>query len=377
MNDKNKIYILFEQLPKVNSGGLITAYRALIPILKKHYDVEIISVFSPKEENFECCKIHTISDFGADFDVAHFKDSFKSMEFKEAAKFPVTVFRYLLFPQKIRSSIRKLTKNGIIIAVSPAAARFVPKNLPYILEIHSSYQYFFDGPIIGRLQTRLMTKPALTLFRTKADSMKASSDIHPSFVYNFCSEQCIQQDDVSPKNRRILFVGRLEDLKDPLRVVDCAKSLEKLGVNFVLDIYGEGSLKASLLEYIHQSGLENKIYYKGYTNDKTIYRNYDLLWVTSKTEGFGLVIIEAKAQAIPTISTNWGEGVYEVIADKENGYICKTNEEFALVTRELFENPLKLTNMKLNALADFSRFSQKNAETDWMNIINYFQNEWF
>lgn len=49
----------------------------------------------------------------------------------------------------------------------------------------------------------------------------------------------------------------------------------------------------------------------------SVYKDYSLLWITSDYEGFGLVIIEAKANGVPTISTNWGEGVFEVIEKKK------------------------------------------------------------
>ena len=66
-----------------------------------------------------------------------------------------------------------------------------------------------------------------------------------------------------------------------------------------MDIYGDGPLFLTLQEKIKQMGLQETVYLKGFVDNKAIYQKYDLLWITSTFEGFGLVVIEAMANGIP------------------------------------------------------------------------------
>ena len=46
-----KLYIIFDQLPPITSGGLLQTYINLVDYLKNEYDIKIISVFNTEERN--------------------------------------------------------------------------------------------------------------------------------------------------------------------------------------------------------------------------------------------------------------------------------------------------------------------------------------
>ena len=101
-----------------------------------------------------------------------------------------------------------------------------------------------------------------------------------------------------------------------------------------------------------------------------IYNNYSIEWLTSSNEGFGLVIIEAKAYGVPTISTRWGEAINEVISDNQDGYIVDNIDEMVDRTIGLWENEQLLIEMSNQALNHFEKFSPDKAKENWLRILS-------
>ena len=91
--------------------------------------------------------------------------------------------------------------------------------------------------------------------------------------------------------------------------------------NFSLDFIGEGPSLKYLQELTQTLKLENFVNFKGLKTRKEIYQmlsNYHLLIQPSRTEGFGLTIVEAMAAKIPVIVSNI-EGPIEIIENGEYG----------------------------------------------------------
>ena len=158
--------------------------------------------------------------------------------------------------------------------------------------------------------------------------------------------------------------------KNPLALIEIASRVRKEVKDFQLDIYGEGDLKHQLQQRIEELHLDNCVQLKGFIDDKTIYRNYDLLWVASTLEGFGLVIIEAASNSVPTITTNWGPAVSEVVEDGKTGFICNTQKEFELRSIELLKDTKKRSALSNNARNMYVRkFSTEAHKQRWMLLI--------
>ena len=157
-------------------------------------------------------------------------------------------------------------------------------------------------------------------------------------------------------------------------MLKCAKILKEKYGEFRLDIYGTGPMEEVLKKQIEEWKLKDNVFLLGFCRDKNIYKNYSLLWITSDFEGLCLVIIEAKANAVPTISTNWGDGVYEEINNTQDGFICDNIDDIVDKTIYLLDNENKLTEMSIRALDDFHRFSKKEAYSNWLYILKKYEN---
>lgn len=377
MNKKN-LYIVFDQLPSKKTGGLVTTYVSLFNLLKDQYNIKIISVFEYEnnelfdEKDIICVNRHIVSS-----DCVNILTYIKKFDLKKTIISLKQLFLYFLcIPFNKKKIAKIIDNNDLVIVSSPSAAIFMPKNLDFILEIHTYFKYFFDNNLKGKLQSLLMQKPKLMLFRTKNDmrEVRRLGFENIGYVYNFFDNVNTKLNKNTIKNK-ICFVGRLEEAKNLPRMMDIAIELKKYDNDYILDIYGEGSYKELISKLIYEYELQDNVFLKGFTDDKNIYGNYSLMWMTSNKEGLSLSVIEAKACGIPTISTNWGEGVYEVIEDGIDGFVAKDNSDFVDKTMILLSNNDKLKIFRKNCLKNFEKFSKENARKTWIYILNNYKNK--
>ncbi len=374
LTSMNTLYIVFDKLPKKNEGGLVATYINLVAELKDKFHIEFISVFKNEKtdiDEFENIPIHVLSNMNLDNRFFRALDHLRNKDIKAFAYSLVSGICFFLSIPINKFRTGRFLKNKMVIASSPAAAIFLSSKLKYILEIHTSFDYFWGRNLLGRAQSKLIPKPSITVFRNKSDAGKASSLFPSTFIYNaFDSAKISRPKKPNKIKHSILFVGRLAPEKNPLRLIDCALQLKKSIPDFTLDIYGEGLLYSELEKCITKNNLENNVHLKGFIDDKSIYSRYEVLWVTSQFEGFGLVIIEAMANGTPTVSSNWGDAVNEIISNGRNGYIAKTNLEFAEYTEDLMNDSVLYSRISKNAYSTYKKqFNCEANKQSWLTLL--------
>lgn len=106
------------------------------------------------------------------------------------------------------------------------------------------------------------------------------------------------------KNLKICFLGRLSINKNLFQWIDTAEEILAHYPRYEFHIYGNGPLKKSLLNYIKNKRLENKVILFGFRKDvENIYKKNDLLLFLSQYESFGNVVVESILCGIPVIAS--------------------------------------------------------------------------
>jgi glycosyltransferase involved in cell wall biosynthesis len=118
----------------------------------------------------------------------------------------------------------------------------------------------------------------------------------------------------------ITWIGRFTEIKDPFLALEALKQLQKLdNSKFSMIMIGDGELLDTCKEFSEKNQLG--VIFPGWQSNVTSYlAAADILLVTSKNEGFGMVIAEAGLQNVPAVSTNVG-GVAEFIKDQRTGIL--------------------------------------------------------
>ena len=133
-------------------------------------------------------------------------------------------------------------------------------------------------------------------------------------------------------------------------------------------ILGSGEEKDSLEKLITDLGLENSVRLLGFVPDaKSFLRVADMFLLSSRTEAFPYVILEAGLAGVPTIATNVG-GIYEVIKDMQNGILVppRNPREIAEAISYLLDRKDKQKEFSKNikqTVSEFFPFSKMLEET--------------
>lgn len=131
----------------------------------------------------------------------------------------------------------------------------------------------------------------------------------------------------NPMRLRLGSVGRMVSLKNQINLLEAVALLDESQQQAVeLHFYGDGPCLDSLT--LASSALipQAKVYFHGMVNNRdTIYNSFDVLVVTSETEGLSLAIIEAMAYECAVIATHVG-GNPKLVEHNKNGWLFDYND---------------------------------------------------
>ena len=151
------------------------------------------------------------------------------------------------------------------------------------------------------------------------------------------------------EKKRILFVGRLIDVKSPQTLLMAFKLLKDRYPDATLTFVGDGPLRRTLEEMAEGLGVSNSVFFKGFLGGRdleTAYLNGDIFVLPSTvdkaghTETLGVVAIEALSYGLPVIASRVG-GIPDIVIDGKTGLLFQpeNHRELADKISFLIEHP--------------------------------------
>ncbi|CAG2128484.1 GalNAc-alpha-(1-_4)-GalNAc-alpha-(1-_3)-diNAcBac-PP-undecaprenol alpha-1,4-N-acetyl-D-galactosaminyltransferase [Cupriavidus yeoncheonensis] len=137
-----------------------------------------------------------------------------------------------------------------------------------------------------------------------------------------------------PHSRTVLAVGRLTEAKGFDVLLRAWKQVAMAYPGWKLRIVGEGECRAELERLRDQLELSDSVTLPGATSQITNeYSDADIFCLSSRFEGFGMVLIEAMAFGLPVVSTDCETGPREILQDGKNALLAPVNDSEALAGR--------------------------------------------
>ena len=163
----------------------------------------------------------------------------------------------------------------------------------------------------------------------------------------------------------LIFLGRMEDVKDPLRFINIASQVQKSKRDLKVAMIGDGALMDEVKAKINTLDLgKNITIFGNLINPYKILLCSKILVITSRYEGTPMNALESIACNIPVVSTPV-DGLLEIINKK---YLCSTDMGFVkTITTLLNDNGLynkyKIDLITINnGINDISTYKRKITE---------------
>lgn len=357
-------------------GGIERAVTDLANSIVSNYDVTIVSTYrlynKPVNKLDEKVKVVYLSELKPN--AKEFKAALKNFRFITTLKEGIKGIKILNLKKKLMINYIRKCNSDVIISTRDIhnewLGKYGSKNAIKIGWEHNHHhgdKKYYNKIInsVKNLDYLVLVSKDLTKFYKERTKTKCV------YIPNMI-EQVKDKSTLEEKN--IISIGRLSHEKGFLDLIDVFSLVNKKHPDWHLNIVGDGEEKDKIIKKIEEHNLSNCITLHGFLNkDKIapILKESSLYVMTSFTESFGIVLLEAFSYGIPCIAFDSAEGACELITNKKNGYLVKerNKEKMANKICKLIEDYEKRSEMGSNGLETSYEFLSENVKEEWLKII--------
>lgn len=357
-----------------NVGGTERVTALLANELIEQYDCSIVTLFKDKDIYFKLnSRIQLINIYNN-------RVKLKEVIFKSISKY-INIIEENNFD--IIFIIGK--NNGIM----PLIAAYLTNTKVVFCEHNSILNYrFYNENLIKKIYRKLFQILILKL----SDKIVVLTDREKNIflnLYNIKNDKILiipnyLDDTILEKNivynvtsKKIITVGRIDYQKGYEYLIEVARLVFEKHPDWQWDIYGDGEAeyKNKIINLINKHNLQNYIILQGNRSDiYDLYKNYSLFVMTSRFEGFGMVLVEAKAKKLPLLSFDINSGPSDIIRNGIDGFLVKPFDCQMMADKifELIENPELRQKFSDNAHGNIDKFSKEKIIKQWCDLIETF-----
>lgn len=359
-------------------GGIENAIVTLANTLVSRYDVEILSVYrlynEPVYELDEKVKVRYISNDKPNKKemLYYLKKKNFSMFFKGISKSLKTGFvKYIKTP----IVLKKLDTNVIISTRTVhnfLVSKFTDNKIRKIAWEHNHHNN--KKKYINSLVKSCKNIDNLVLVSDELSKFyKSYLGNKVVYIPNCLDKMPSKLSKLDSKN--LVAIGRLSKEKGFDDLLRLFKKISTKHPDWKLNIVGDGMERNNLLDLARELKLGDKVVFHGYQNKdyiNNVLLESSIYVMTSHTESFGLVLIEAMSYGVPCVSYTSAQGANEIISDCETGYLIKNRSEDEMIEKiELLIEDEKLRNkLGKNARLRSKNYSNEVILDKWSKIIN-------
>jgi len=174
----------------------------------------------------------------------------------------------------------------------------------------------------------------------------------------------------------ILACGRLNAylVKGLDTMIECFARIATKYPNWDLDIAGKGDEQSEnyLKDLCAKYNVKDRVHFLGFSEHiDEIMKDHSIFVLTSRSEGFGMVITEAMSMGCPCISFNLS-GPSEIIINTIDGYLVESQNKTALIEaiESLINNETKRKIFGKRGLVNVNRFSEDIIIKQWIQLFD-------
>lgn len=360
--------------------GMVVILSQKINYLAEHTDYDLYMILTESPEKPWCFKMNPKIKW-VNFNI----------NFDELDTMPIymKVFFYFIKQRKYKKAFKEylmMIHPDITVSALRREINFIndiKDGSKKIGEIHFSkrfYRYFnlrFFPKSINSFITYLWSKELIKNIKkldkfvvlTKNDYEQwpeiYNKTVIPNFISNFPNHYSLL------KNKKIIAVGRYSWEKGFDLLIEAWESVALKYPEWTLHIYGLGD-KEFYQKLAREKGIEDKITCHSFAEDiYEKYRDCSIFVLSSRHEGFGLVLAEAMATGLPSVAFNCPEGPSDIVTDGVDGILVENGNTLKLAEGLMYlishEKERELYGK--NARENMKRYNKDIIMQEWINLF--------
>lgn len=301
----------------------------------------------------------------------------KSGQWLECLQLIKTLCYLVRYRKQVKETLNNLVQNvDVIIIPDVHGLSFLNSTIlnekKIMIQLHNTYAFLIQNKLIMRTLLSYQDKIDYVITLTKHDqqAFKKLGFKNVEQIYNAVT---IPEQTTSPKNNKIVFLGRLDSRKGVDFLIPLMQKVQEQYPDAHLHVYGNGPEEQKLYEQIQAMNLQSRITMHGYSSClDEVFMDAVCCWLPSRWEGLPLTLLEALAYGVPIVAFQCFDGIYEVLPHQEAGYIIPQGEvnDFANATLRLLTDLDHWQMMSNHARKQATQFNPSTIQSKWQNLLN-------
>lgn len=173
-------------------------------------------------------------------------------------------------------------------------------------------------------------------------------------------------------NKRAIAVGRYNNAKGYKYLINAWRIVHKKHPDWTIHIYGSGELEDEVKSLIEIQNLKDTmLMHRPTDNIRDKYLESSICVVSSRYEGFSMVILESMACGVPVVSFDCPFGPRNIIYNGKDGILVEYLNSQAMADNicQLIEYPELRRKMGKEAQSNIRRFSKDRVMKLWTDLF--------
>ena len=182
---------------------------------------------------------------------------------------------------------------------------------------------------------------------------------------------------VPDKKKYILACGRLDvwEVKGFDLLIKAWAIIAEFHPGWKLRIAGDGNKQSFdfLKSLAISNNVQERIEFLGFRDDvASLYKESEVFVLSSRYEGFGMVLIEAMSQGCACVACDYKGRQAEIITSEDQGLLCKTDDEIALSDslEKMLSDDIYRKKCQRNAIEQSKNFSVNKTIERWYGVFD-------
>ncbi len=361
-------------------GGVEMAITLLAnALVKRGFNVEILCIYNLGDPAYSIdkkVKITYLSDVHPNRE--EFYKAVKEKNVPLMIREGLYSVKVLYLKNKVMADAIKRIDKGVIISTrnehSVLLSKYGRREVRKVAQLHHDHK--FEKRLIRDFKKKYTNIDYFVLLTEKLKDevktmMKENTHTKCVVIPNFLSD--MSEVLHSERKRQVLAVGRLHSVKGFERLIKIWKRFDAKDET-VLKIIGDGQEKEALQNLIDKYCLQEKVIMTGELSHEKVMEEMhrSICYVmTSYSEAFPFVLIEAMAGGLPVVAYDVRVGPAAIVQNGESGFLIPDGNEELFIDklRILCQDDKLREQMSKNAVQRSREFSEDSVMKKWLEIL--------